>query len=351
MLTLSFRTALILVTVSALLPTALAVAFFDGPDWLLNHPFTDQIMKIATLACLASILLVILAGARAKVASPIRFLIDNVKRSPSLVLMPAFLIIIASYPSRVFSYLKDAIPNIVPFYLDPWLVTADKYLFFGTDPWRVSHGFFGAYGTIVIDKIYILWFSLIPLLAVWIVASRDRNFQIRGILTLFFIWIGLGTFAAMAMSSAGPVFYEEFFGNAYYAPLMAELRRADAISPLAMLPIADYLLEMRASGQLGTGISAMPSVHVAIAYFALLLVWDYFRKPWAVAVAGMFTFAIWIGSFHLAWHYAWDGIVSIVAVWAFWRLLGFIEIREDQATVELAAPEKAHPDGDHEGGG
>ena len=338
MLTISFRTALAAVTVIALAPTAIAMLFFGGPGWLVGHPFTDQIMRIAALACLASILLVILAGARAKVKSPVSYLIANVKASPSLVLMPAFLILISAYPSRVFSYLKDAIPSIVPFYLDPYLVTADKWLFLGMDPWRVSHGLLGPYGTIFLDKVYILWFSLIPLLAVWIVASRDRNFQLRGITTLFFIWIGLGTFAAMAMSSSGPVFYGEFFGNDYYVPLMDALHQADAISPLAMLPIAEYLLEARATGQLGTGISAMPSVHVAIAFFAFLVVKDQFPKRWAIAVAAIFTLLIFIGSFHLAWHYAWDGIVSIVAVWAFWRLLGFVQIREE-ATVRLAAPE------------
>lgn len=341
MLRLSYRTALIALTAIALLPTVVALTLFDGPTWLARHPLNTRAMAIATLASLAAILVVIVAGFRNKVESPIGFLVANVKASPSLVVTPAYLIILSIYPSRVFSYLKDAIPNIVPFYLDPWLVTADRWLFLGTDPWRVSHGLFGSYGTIFLDKVYILWFSLIPLLAVWICASRDRNFQLRGILTLFFIWIGLGTFAAMAMSSAGPVFYQEFFGSDYYAPLMAELHRADAIAPLAMLPIADYLLEMRATGELGTGISAMPSVHVAIAYFALLLVWDYFRRPWAVTIAGLFTFAIWLGSFHLAWHYAWDGIVSIVAVWAFWRLLGFVEIKESEATVRLTTQQEA----------
>ena len=340
MLRISFRTALAAVTFFALLPTAIAMLFFDGPSWLADHPFTAQILGIATLAVIASVLLVVLAGVRQGVKSPIAFLIEQVKASPSLVLVPAFLIILSSYPSRVFSYLKDAIPNIVPFYLDPYLVTADKWLFFGTDPWRVSHAVFGTYGTIMIDKIYIAWFSLIPLLAVWICASRDRNFQLRGILTLFFIWIGLGTFGAMALSSCGPVFYEEYFGSAYYAPLMAELHRADAISTLAMLPIADWLLEMRRTGGFGSGISAMPSVHVAIAYFAYLVVWDNFRKPWAVALAGIFALLIWIGSFHLAWHYAWDGVISVLATWGFWRLLGLVEIAP-AAEVSASASQQA----------
>lgn len=333
MLRISYPVALGSVALLSLLPTAIALAFFDGPAWLIGSPFTRQIVTIALLAVAVAVCFVLLGAVRAQETSPIGYLIRRIRERPSVVLAPAGLILLSCYPSRTFSYLKDAIPKYVPFYSDPFWVEADRWLFLGHDPWRVSHAILGAYGTIVLDKVYIAWFSLIPMLAVWIVASRDRNFQLRGILTLFYIWICLGTFAAMALSSCGPVFYQEYYGSNYYAPLMAELHRADAISPLAMLPIADWLMEMRKTGGFGSGISAMPSVHVAIAYFALLVVWDKYRKWWSVMLAGSFTFAIWVGSFHLAWHYAWDGIVSIVCVWAFWRLLGFVEISEPERAL------------------
>ncbi|WP_427969466.1 phosphatase PAP2 family protein [Altererythrobacter sp.] len=328
MLRISYPVALGLVAFLALLPTGIALAFFDGPEWLYGLPFSQQVIAIAALATIGAICLILFEALRAREASPTRYLVARVQERPSLVLTPPGLILLAAYPSSAFSYLKDAIPKYVPFYSDPLFVMADRWLFLGHDPWRVSHALLGDYGTIFLDKVYIAWFSLIPFLGAAIVASSDRTFQLRGILTLFFIWIGLGAFAAMALSSSGPVFYQEFYGSDYYVPLMTELRRADSISPLAMLPIADWLLEMRESGQMGSGISAMPSVHVAIAYFTYLVVWEKYRKAWAVAAAGCFTLLIWIGSFHLAWHYAWDGIVSIICVWAFWRLLGRVEIKQ-----------------------
>jgi hypothetical protein len=142
----------------------------------------------------------------------------------------------------------------------------------------------------------------------------------------------------MALSSCGPVFVQEFYGLDYYAPLIHELHRADAMSALAMLPIADWLMEMHKTGGFGTGISAMPSVHVAIAFFAVLVAYDFFHSRWIVTAASIFAFLIWVGSFHLGWHYAWDGIVSISCVWGFWRLLGLVEVREeDPAPVPLAA--------------
>ena len=326
MLRLSYPVALAAIAIIALIPGAIAMAFFDGPAGLFGNPFSPRMLGIGSFGSLVVLMLYIWDGFRAGVESPLGYAIAQVKRNPLALLAPVALIFLTVFPSRVFVLLKDAIPTHVPFYLDPLLLEADKLLFLGTDPWRVTHGLFGTAGTIVIDKIYIAWFMLIPPLAVWICATRDRNFQFRGILTLFFIWIVLGTFAAMALSSCGPVFYEEYYRSAYYAPLMAELNRADAISPLAMLPIAEWLLEQRASGNLGSGISAMPSVHVAIAFFFFLLMREKVGRWWAVVPAGLFCFAIWIGSFHLAWHYAWDGIVSIAAVYAFWRLLKLVEI-------------------------
>jgi len=345
LLRISYPLALGLVAFLALLPTAIALAFFDGPGWLVASPFDPQVVAIATLAAAMAVLLVLLKGVREKRASPLAYLVGELRARPSLVLAPVGLILLSIYPSRTFSYLKDAIPHYVPFYLDPALVSADRWLFLGTDPWRVSHALLGTYGTILLDKVYIAWFSLIPLLAVWICASRDRNFQLHGILTLFFIWIGLGTFGAMALSSCGPVFYQEYYGSDHYAPLMAELRRANGISPLAMLPIADWLLEMRRTGGFGSGISAMPSVHVAIAYFAFLVVWDRYRTRWAVALAGTFTLLIWVGSFHLAWHYAWDGLVSMAAVWVFWRLLGKVRVAvAPEPASSLATEQQAQAD-------
>ena len=331
MLRISYRTGLIAVAVLALLPTAIALVFFDGPAQLAGLPFSSKILALAGMAACFSIIPITLKAAREKRPSPIGFLIETIKSRPSSVLVPAGLIILSSYPSSTFSFLKNSIPKFVPFYADPFFVSADRWLFLGTDPWRISHAIIGPSGTIFLDKVYIAWFAVIPLLAVWICASNDRTFQLRGILTIFFMWIVLGNFAAMALSSCGPVFYEEFYQSDYYKPLMAELNRVDRISSLSMIQISEWLLEMRRSGGFGTGISAMPSLHVAIAYFAFLVVWDRYRTTWAVSTSGIFALLIWIGSFHLAWHYAWDGIVSVVAVWAFWRLLGFVEIVSPEA--------------------
>ena len=55
----------------------------------------------------------------------------------------------------------------------------------------------------------------------------------------------------------------------------------------------------------GSGISAMPSLHVAIAMSVVLLARKIDRR---LAIAStIFTVLIMIGSVHLGWHYAIDG--------------------------------------------
>ena len=332
---LTYPAALGAVVILALLPTVVAMLFFDAPTWLLSSPFSPKAFLLGCLAIAITLLHLALKAVRCGKPGVAAQVMERVVSEPTVLIVPVALLLLSTYPALVFSFVKDSIPEIIPFYLDPILVTADRWLFLGHDPWRVSHALFGTMGTIVLDKVYVAWFALIPVLAVWIVGSDDRNFQLRGLVTVFFIWIVLGNYAALLLSSCGPVFYETYYGSDHFAPLMTELHAADEISPLTMLPISQHLLEARQSGTLGSGISAMPSVHVALTWLMHLLVWEHYRRPWAVTITLAFTALIWIGSFHLAWHYAWDGIVSILAVWAFWKLTGLVEI-EPAASVEDA---------------
>src|SRR5690606_16080164 len=84
----------------------------------------------------------------------------------------------------------------------------------------------------------------------------------------------------------------------------------------------DYLLATYRGGPVtaGTGISAMPSMHLAIATLNALLFLRLSRVAGLVTLVYLATTLF--GSVYLGWHYAVDGYVSIVAVILLWRAVG-----------------------------
>jgi membrane-associated phospholipid phosphatase len=84
----------------------------------------------------------------------------------------------------------------------------------------------------------------------------------------------------------------------------------------------------------GSGISAMPSLHVGGATLCALLGWRTDRRlGWMFIVyAGI----IMIGSVHLGWHYAIDGYVAGLATVAIWGAVGAI-LRRSSAGDTIAA--------------
>lgn len=77
--------------------------------------------------------------------------------------------------------------------------------------------------------------------------------------------------------------------------------------------IADYLWSVYDNRRFGTGsgISAMPSMHVTMSAWLLLTIWKLARPLLPFAIA--FFVTIFVLSMALGWHYALDGIVGTIA--------------------------------------
>jgi hypothetical protein len=77
---------------------------------------------------------------------------------------------------------------------------------------------------------------------------------------------------------------------------------------------------------LGAGISAMPSMHIAMACWAALALRAYSRKmQW---VGWTYVGLIWFGSVHLGWHYFTDGVVGALGALVVWQLAGVIAAQQ-----------------------
>jgi hypothetical protein len=173
---------------------------------------------------------------------------------------------------------------------------------------------------------FMLWFGLTAFVAL----SDSKALRQRYFWTMALSICLLGTVLAIALSSVGPVFYEAVYQDGRFAALMGSVGEGPAGS--YMSEMFDYLYGNYLAGghALGTGISAMPSVHLAIVTLNALMLSGLNR--YIGAVAWVYVVLILFGSVFLGWHYAIDGYLSIAVVSLIWWTMGRILSRPDAGT-------------------
>ena len=244
----------------------------------------------------------------------------------------------------VFLMGKNLIPVIYPFSWDPAFAELDRMLH-GTAAWELLQPVLGQPAiTRVISYLYSFWFLL--LFGAWIAwALSDHPERMRFLLSFTLCWIVLGTGAATAFSSAGPVFYAEVTGDDQaFAGLMRYLGEVDRVAPLPSLRIRDLLWRGYVGGtdEVAMGISAMPSLHVAIVTLCAISGW-YVSRLVGVLMS-LFAVLIFLGSVHLGWHYAVDGYVSVAATAGIWIGVGrLLHRRHERFSDDLLEPAVPHP--------
>ena len=225
-----------------------------------------------------------------------------------------------------FNAFKQQILAARPFAWDPILADADRALFGGRDAWRVTHALLGSpNATRVIDGLYHGWFlpMTVGVLACAFLPSSQARLRHQYLLSYCGIWIGLGSALALAVPACGPVFAEAFgVGDGRFAALTERLSAISAAAPLNAVVNQGLLIHLQGSGDLavGGGISAMPSVHNALAVLFALATFRLNRTAGWFAAA--YASVIWIGSIHLGWHYAVDGLASLPLTLAVWAIAG-----------------------------
>ncbi|SMH28561.1 phosphatase PAP2 family protein [Mesorhizobium australicum] len=225
-----------------------------------------------------------------------------------------------------FLYNKTLIPVIRPFGWDATFLAWDTVLFGGYQPWEWLHPVLGYPAvTIVLDYLYSAWVPLVFIVWAWIAVSPNVSPDLRRQywLAVFLAWTGIGIGMALLFSSAGPCFLPALFPDlaAPYSGLNAYLAGVTESFPLSSTMSKAFLWSSYTDviAEPG-GISAMPSMHNAQ---AVLFALAGFRISRRLGLAlSLYAVLIFLGSIHLAWHYAVDGIVGAIAAVAVWHIAG-----------------------------
>jgi hypothetical protein len=219
-----------------------------------------------------------------------------------------------------FTSLKQALLHLVPYTWDPPFHRLDVMLH-GGPAWQLAGPLLQPTVLRLLDHVYLAWFPVQVFFILGVMWAPSSRWRTRCLLTYALVWIVLGNVAAAFMGAGGPCYFTHFVtgGDSPYAPLFAHLW------PLALNAQTGQrlVLDGAVSNQWSpfTGISAMPSLHVAVAVFLACVAAN--TRWWAVRAAGAaYALAIFLASVLLGWHYAVDGYLGGLGGWAIWWAVG-----------------------------
>jgi len=185
------------------------------------------------------------------------------------------------------TYLKSMITTVVPFWADAPLAAIDRAIF--VDPAAIAVTLQPTLAAL--GLFYALWHAAHLGGILWVLHWRGGN-KSHHIVSFMLTW-AIGMALAFAFSSAGPIFTGLY-----------DL----ALAPASVRKAAEFLwANYQAKGALlGGGISAFPSLHVAIAtWFALVL-----RDRGYPKIGIAYAIAVFACSVILGWHYVADGVAG-----------------------------------------
>lgn len=313
--------------------------------------YVSRFFGLWAVACIIAIMVGLLRAWRpdGKAPPPARVVIQLLRfhwqrdYMLGLVWPPALLVLLMAS----FNTFKQVIMPNAGFKYDVAFAKLDRLLFLGADAWQATHALMPSpWATYFLDKVYHAWF-LPMVLGVIICSFVHGSFRLRTqyLFCYIFVWIGIGSIFSYVLSAAGPCFYNNFVGQSASFAKISETLSAQQAVVNASLPDAAFVALhyqdtlLRVFGQrelvIGGGISAMPSVHIglsvlfACAAFQMGRLWGWLMAAYAVL--------IWLGSIHLGWHYAIDGILAAPLTIFAWRVSGRLADMMINSSVEATA--------------
>jgi hypothetical protein len=277
-------------------------------------------LTVVVLAGVAALVIRLFVYARQGEEHPTRRLLSEAPRFSGFAVGT----LLVGLQMGALTWMKIMLPIASSFWADPYLANVDHAIFH-TDPWRIAYALFG-WAAAFIDKAYITWAPIKFVTLIVLLTMSESPVKTRALLA-YFVLMATGVIGQYVMPSAGPVFYAQVGFGDRFAGLPLEPWVASA---------RDYLWRdyLEGGGNIGTGISAMPSLHVAVALWVALVVRALLPRLSAIGFA--FFAVILVGSVMLGWHYAVDGIAAILITLFAWQVaaLPHRSRRADQA-IEL----------------
>jgi hypothetical protein len=218
---------------------------------------------------------------------------------------------------------KSLIGYINPFKWDPVFAEWDRVLHFNHYPFQFVVPFvesLGAWAPQALALCYLAWFFIMGgtmFYCIFIDSSFYRH--MRFIWAYLLSWFILGSFCAVLFSSVGPIFFRDFYPHPpdLYRQFADHFNDSTGLVKMAfdtkqwLLRVArnDLILDLNS-------ISAMPSLHVGIAWL-LVLYWGTVNR-WMLILAAVFFLMIFLGSIYFGFHYAIDSYFSIIGISLIW---------------------------------
>jgi hypothetical protein len=233
------------------------------------------------------------------------------------------------------------------FWAGRYIARGERAMLGGHDAWQLTHGMLASpWATQAIDLCYHGWFlPMVVGVAICSFVRPDSRLGWRYLTSYLLLWSVQGNLVAYLLPAAGPALHGSMHpGSSRFDALNATLNSQDAFLRAHGAP-GLYSLEYQRGlvalfGQpsvaIGGGISAMPSLHNAMAVLFACAAWSIGRR--AGIAATLYALLIWFGSVHLGWHYALDGIVACALTVSTWVGVGRVPaLFERRRTAQLSA--------------
>jgi hypothetical protein len=239
---------------------------------------------------------------------------------PFLLMWPIFM--------SGFTSIKNLLDDTLPFTWDSELMALGRDLHFGKHLWEWLP-IESRPVTLTLEFLYAFWGVLLVAVPFSVSLRRpDCPKRTQFLVSHVLVLVLLGNVVAGFFMSAGP-FSIEFSGHLHhpYARLFDYLIRTDPDGSFSAVTYQRYLWEARQHRDtwFGTGISAFPSIHVAVAMLYVLFGWQFGRLARVASI--LFLVAIMVGSVHLGWHYALDGYAGMAGAGAIYFSVGWAQRR------------------------